>query len=220
MSIAGHQHLCESQAHWARTNCSFYPGHNCLRDRKQLFCIMQYLKPVESHFPPITNTHSTLCSATTGTSFATALFNAIVLFGLSYHSLTPLLYNTRWALLNGESLAFRVMKILLTGSSMLSLAFGEHTDTHKYTDKQTNPEPKALGRTRSFPDHHQSGTKSKKLQNIPRSNVFISYCSIWECSAMYNIWVVFLTSEWTKILDQSFLWESLILVGWVRPTGV
>lgn len=116
-----------------------------------------------SHFPPITNTHSTLCSATTGTSSATASFNAIALFGLSYHSLTPLPYNSRRALLSGESSTSRVMKILLTGSLMLSLAFGKYPDTHKYTHKQTNPEPKARGRNCSFPDHHQSGTKSKKL---------------------------------------------------------
>lgn len=83
---------------------------------------------------------------------------------------------------------------------------------HRLKYIQTNTELKSQGRTCSFPVHHQSGIKSKNCRiflEVTFVEVLFEFC-LW--SAMYNISVVFLTSEWTKILDQSFLWESLILV--------
>lgn len=87
---------------------------------------------------------------------------------------------------------------------------------------QTNTEPNAQGEIILFLFTTKEAW-SLKISRIFLEVMFLEVVvpsDISLCNAVYNIWIVFLTSEWTKILDQSFLWESLILVGWVRPTGV
>lgn len=112
------------------------------------------------------------------------------------------------------------MKTLLTGSFMLSPAFCKYIDIQIYIYKQTqNWKPKGQIVPSPITNNQAWSLKTRIFLEVMFLEVIVLF-EICLCSAMYSISVVFLTSEWTKILDQSFLWESLILVGWVRLTGV